>query len=553
MRDPSLRLLADFFRGKGLDALKAEDRAEQWYADWIEYQARHGIYAGLLSPERWSTRGHRFSLRRLARFLEVFAYFSPAHTYSLHVSFLGLFPILRSDNDTLKREAVERLEAGGLFAFAVSEKAHGSDLFGNEFTIRPTRPGRWTANGAKYYIGNARDACMISVLAKRTDADGGRRAPFAFFAVRPQDCPVLRNVRKIRTIGIRAAFVGEFEVRDHEFAESDLICVGRDAWDAVFATVDIGKLLLGFGAIGICEHAFAEAQAHMRARDLYGAPVTQIRHIREATAMAYARLFAMKLFADRALDYLQAAGPDERRYLLFNAVQKARVSTEGVKVVAILSECIGARGAESETYFESALRDVQLIPGLEGSTHINFGLTAQFAAPYFAGPGEGPAPAPPDSFDASCGENPYWMESRNRNAKTVRFGAWEAPYEPLRHLANVRVFLRQVSAFARSVARAAEGGAQPERNLETGRCFSIVAFAQLVAESLASTDATPALISLIFHSLTADLSNEALRLAAALPPSHPARATLRRAVRVPATTPEDHEAVASAIARDYGE
>jgi acyl-CoA dehydrogenase len=292
--DPALGRLAEFFRAKGLDALKAEDRAEEWYPDWIEYQAKHGIYAGLLAPP--------LSLRRLARFLEVFASFSPAHAYSLHVSFLGLFPILRSGNEDLKREALERLGRGGLFAFGVSEKTHGSDLLANEFTIRPVGDGRWVADGSKYYIGNARDACIVSVLARQAGAaQGGRRAPFAFVAVRPD---ARRNVRKIRTIGIRAAFVGEFEVSGHEFPDSDLISTGRDAWDSVFATVDIGKLLLGFGAIGICEHAFAEALAHMRGRTLYGAPVTAIAHIRETIAMAYARLFAMKLFAGRALDHL---------------------------------------------------------------------------------------------------------------------------------------------------------------------------------------------------------------------------------------------------------
>jgi acyl-CoA dehydrogenase len=550
--DPSIRLLVDFFRAKGLTALKVEDRQEDWYPDWIAYQAEHGIYASLLTPERWSSRGNRFALRRLARFLEVFAYFSPAHAYSLHVSLLGLFPILRSDNEALIREAIDRLESGGLFAFGVSEKAHGSDLFSNEFTIRRKGANRWVADGAKYYIGNARDACMVSILARREGASsGGRRSPFAFVAVRPADEPVLRNVRKIRTIGIRAAFVGEFEVRGHEFPESDLICVGRDAWDAVFATVDIGKLLLGFGAIGICEHAFAEALAHMRARTLYGAPVTEIPHVRRSTAMAFARIFAMKLYADRALDYMQRAAKDERRYLLFNAVQKARVSTEGVKVVALLSECVGARGTEAETFFESALRDAQLIPGLEGSTHINFALTAKFAGSYFAGTGDG---HPPPRGDASAGENAYWMQSRDRNPKTVRFGAWRLPYAALRQVPNVGVFEGQVAAFATYVQAPPDSkdhASDPNVQLATGRCLAIVAYAQLVAENLASRGAAPATISLVFGSLVADLAAEALSLSAALRPAHPLRTTLEHVVAVPVTSPEEFESVSCLLTAHY--
>src|SRR5258707_15757168 len=105
-------------------------------------------------------------------------------------------------------------------------------------------------------------------------------------------------------------------------------------------------------------------------------------HLRDVTAYAYARLTAMKLYAYRALDYLHAATENDRRYLLFNAVQKSKLSTEGVKVVTQLSECIGAKGFESDTYFESALRDIQLIPSLEGSTHLNYTTTTQFLSAY---------------------------------------------------------------------------------------------------------------------------------------------------------------------------
>ncbi len=125
--DPSVRLVVDFFQSKGLEALKREDRQESWYPDWIDYQAKHGLYAGLLSPKRYSSRGHQLSMLKLTRFAETLAYFSPAHGYSLQVSFLGLFPILMSSNEPLKKEAVAKLEAGGLFAFAVSEQAHGSE------------------------------------------------------------------------------------------------------------------------------------------------------------------------------------------------------------------------------------------------------------------------------------------------------------------------------------------------------------------------------------------------------------------------------------------
>src|SRR5207237_7240378 len=137
-----------------------EDRQEGWDADWIDYQARHGLYASVLSPQKLSSRGNRFDLLRLTRFAETLAYFSPAHAYSLHVTLLGLFPILMSANEALKREAIAKLETGGLFAFAVSEQGHGADLFANEFTVTPADSGGFRAAGSKYYIGNANAASM---------------------------------------------------------------------------------------------------------------------------------------------------------------------------------------------------------------------------------------------------------------------------------------------------------------------------------------------------------------------------------------------------------
>jgi acyl-CoA dehydrogenase len=552
LQDPSVRLVADFFLGKGLDALKQEDREERWYQDWIDYQAKHGLYASVLSPKAYSTRGHQFDLLKFTRFAEVIAYFSPAHGYSLQVSFLGLFPILMGTNEDLKKEAVAKLEGGELFAFAVSERAHGSDIMANEFAVRADASAGWLASGTKCYIGNTNTACIISVLARDRTANpdaAGKRAPFVFFALRPHESPGFKNLRKVRTLGIRNAFVGEFEVHDHPVREEDVISRHREAWAALFGTVDFGKFFLGFGAIGISEHAFAEALAHLRSRILYGKPTIALPHLRDTMTFAFARLVAMKLYAYRALDYLQVAGPEERRYLLFNAVQKARVSTEGVKVLAALSECVGARGFEANTYIESALRDASMIPALEGSTHINFSLAAQFAGAYFANSEDAvPVPGSVSLRQVSSDENPYWLAARDRNLKTVRFAPFLAAYEPFRVVPNVELFTRYVVVFARFASSTVLDSA---RQIALGRCFSIVAYGQLVAENCAAVGAAPALVSVIFHAMATDLAAEFLTLAALLQPGTSERALLVDVVSAPETSAADTQAVSEWVAGCY--
>lgn len=544
LNEPSSRKLLEFFEEKGLQAIKDEDQKQQWYEDWIAYQSTHNLYASLLSPKKYSTCGREFDLLRLTRFLELFAYLSPAHGYSLQVTFLGLFVILMGSNEPLKHEAVAALEKGGLFAFAASEKHHGSDLLANEFEVADMGAGRLIARGSKYYIGNANCASVISILGRETDErsmNRSRRAAPVLFALRPRQSKGFGNLRKISTFGIRSAFVGEFEVKDHELPASDIIAEGRGAWDAVLGTVALGKFFLGFGSIGICERAFEEAIGHLTHRVLYGKAVIEMPHIGSAVAQAYARLTAMKLYAFRALDYVQSARADDRRYLLYCAVQKARVSTEGVKVISLLSECIGAKGFESDTYFEMARRDVQLIPSLEGSMHINLGLTAQFIAQYFnRSQLDQPIPEP-SAGRQGLAENAYLMEADSSRINTTKFPHYLDGYRPLKAAPNMRVFARQATAFRRLVrGESLRGsGAGTLTDIALGHCMAIIAYGQLVAENCARFEMPQQMVSAIFHLLINDMSNSALALASSGDLSKATRILIARMVAIPKSTNAD--------------
>lgn len=555
--DPTIRALATFFHAKGLAAIKEEDRLEQWYDDWLAYQAKHRLYATVLSPKAFSTLGGEFDLLRYARFLEVFAYFSPAHGYSLQVTFLGLFSILMGSNIPLKQEAVAALEAGGVLAFGVSEKDHGADLLGNQFTVTATRPGRFVANGVKYYIGNANSAAIISTLARRQEqsqnapSNSEKRSPFILVALRPKGFKGSNPVRKIRTLGVRAGFVGEFGLKDHALTERDVIAEGRAAWDAVLGTVTLGKFFLGFGSIGICEHAFEEASAHLQKRILYGKPAIEMPHLRSAMSQAYARLAAMKLYAFRALDYLRAAGERDRRYLLFNAVQKARVSTEGVKVIALLSECIGAKGFESDTYFEMALRDILLIPGLEGSTHINLALAARFIPRYFALPDRNLRGPPSLALgQAPAGENPYLMEARTGGINAVAFPRFLNSYRPLMSIPNVRLFAKAAQAFAAFLHGLSKQikADDAELSITLGKLLATIAYGQLVAENATLLAVPPQMISAVFHLLLNDLSVLALELASNPALDDAGRMLIGRVAAVPQTVAADWEHVFNRVA-----
>ena len=57
---------------------------------------------------------------------------------------------------------------------------------------------------------------------------------------------------------------------------------------------------------------------------------------------------------------------------------KMKVTSEGEKVVRMLHDITAAKGFEQDTYFEMALRDIGMLPKLEGTVHVHMALIVKF-------------------------------------------------------------------------------------------------------------------------------------------------------------------------------
>ena len=101
---------------------------------------------------------------------------------------------------------------------------------------------------------------------------------------------------------------------------------------------------------------------------------------------AYARLVAMKLFSRRAVDYFRSASLEDRRYLLFNPMTKAKVTMEGETVMRSLHDVIAAKGYEKNTMFREVAQLIGCLPRLEGTVHVNVGLVLKFMPNYMFNP-----------------------------------------------------------------------------------------------------------------------------------------------------------------------
>jgi len=211
--------------------------------------------------------------------------------------------------------------------------------------------------------------------------------------------------------------------------------------------------------------------------------------------------------------------------------------------MALMQECIGARGFESDTYFEMALRDAQLIPSLEGSMHINLGLAAGFIPQYFDRNDE-TLSEPPSVIagEVVSRENAYLMDAPTGATHGIAFRPYLASYRALMELPNVTSFTRQVEAF-REVTRLIKAhdtdSTDSNVTMIVGQCFATIAFGQLVAENLTRLEMPAQITSAIFHGLVEDLSTLALQLAALPQFDDATRDRIRHMVEVPRTSPTD--------------
>jgi acyl-CoA dehydrogenase len=497
-----MRKTIGFFETKGKRRLKADDHAAVWYQDFLDFVRDERIFATMCTPAGYGAEDARWDTWRICEFAEILGFYGLAYWYTWQVSVLGLGPIWMSANEALKRRTAALLEDGAIFGFGLSEQAHGADLYATEMALAPDPGGGWRANGRKYYIGNGNRAALVSTFGKLADT-----GEYCFFAADPRH----PRYQCIRNVCHSQSYVSEFALRDYPVGEADLLSRGDDAWNAALNTVNIGKFNLGWASIGICTHAFYEAIHHASHRKLYGMHVTDMPHAKRLFMDAYARLVAMKLVALRAADYMRSAGPEDRRYLLYNPVVKMKVTTQGEAVIDHMWDVIAAKGFETSSYFEMAARDIRALPKLEGTVHVNIALIVKFMASYLFRPAE--LPYVPQRSDPRDDEF-LFRQGPARGLGKIRFHD-HGPILERWDLPNLKVFRDQTQAFKDMLVRAAPDEAQArdvDFLLALGEIFAGIVYAQLLVENAEIYAVEPALVDQIFDVLVRDFSRFAVEL-----------------------------------------
>ena len=505
-RQIMLKMIA-WFEQRGKKKIKEDDHARAWYGDFLKFIQQEKIFATLLTPNAYGkNETYRWDTWRNCEFNEILAFYGLAYWYTWQVSILGLGPIWMSHNEVLKEKAAQLLQEGAVFAFGLSEREHGADIYATEMRLAPQVDGSYLANGEKYYIGNANAAPMVSTFGKiAAETVGNDEYVFFVADYRQKEYDLIKNVTASQN------YVGQYLLNDYPIAEDEVLSRGQEAWNSALNTVNVGKYNLGWASIGICTHALYEAINHAANRRLYKMHVTDFPHVKQMFTDAYTRLVAMKLFALRAADYMRAASQDDRRYLLYNPMVKMKVTTQGEEVINLLWDVIAAKGFEADTYFEMAARDIRALPKLEGTVHVNIALIVKFMPNYFFNPAEYP---PLPRQDMPRNDDFLFDQGPTRGLSKIRFHDYQSAYESY-DLPNLQIFREQMATFKEFLAIATPDDVQQKDIdflLALGELFALVVYGQLILENAPFYNMDEALIDQIFDFMVRDFSKSALAL-----------------------------------------
>ena len=512
----------NFFENKGLEKILEDDHSCVWYEDFIEFQKKEKIFSSLLTPSDYVLEGNpdaRWDTNRNCYFNEIISFYGAPYWYTWQVSILGLGPIWMSNNEIMKKRTAQALIDGGIFAFGLSEKEHGADLYSSEMKLIPQEDGTYKANGEKYYIGNGQTAAFTSTFGKIADKDGNilhypesrkDKSSYAFFAANFE----IEGYETIKNITQNQNYVAEYALKNYPVTENEILAKGQEAWDMALNAVNVGKYQLGWSSIGICTHAFYEALDHASNRILFNHAVTEFSHIKQFFVDSYCRLIAMKLVALRTKDYIRTASLNDRRYLLYNPIIKMKVTTEGVTVINMLHDIIAAKGYEKDTYFQTALKYIGANPKLEGTAHVNMALIVKFMPNYF-GIGDSHIEYPEIAKIIDNRNDSFlFKQGSAKNLTGIGFHDYHIAYDKY-NLPNINIFKEQIEIFKEMLMKATptpKQGSDIDFVLINGELFTLSVYGQLILENAEIYGADNDLIEQIFDCLIRDFSLFATKL-----------------------------------------
>ncbi|HEY4433514.1 MAG TPA: acyl-CoA dehydrogenase family protein [Candidatus Cybelea sp.] len=337
-----------------------EADAAQSCRDWVGALAGGGWLRACV-PGAYGGIRAELDVRTLCLARERLAYHSALADFAFAMQGLGGGPVALFGNASLKKRYLPEIAAGRcIAAFALSELEAGSDVAALA-TTATRRDGEYVLDGRKTWISNAGIADLYIVFA-RTGERGARG--LSAFAVDATAAGV-RAEGSIETISPHP--LGTLELERVVVSESARIGAEGEGFKVAMSVLDVFRSTVGAAANGFARRALDESVAHVKRRQLFGAPLSALQLTQAALAT-----MATDLDAATLLVYRAAWSKDSGRARVTREAAMAKwFATEAAgRICDRAVQLFGGRGVTRGEIVERLYRDVRALRIYEGASEI---------------------------------------------------------------------------------------------------------------------------------------------------------------------------------------
>ena len=284
---------------------------------------------------------------------------------------LCVYPILMFGNKEQKRKHLPPLAKGeALGAFALTEPEAGSDA-GNVQTTAILDGNHYVLNGTKIFISNGGVAKTYIIIAN-TKPGKGVRGLSAFIV--EKDTPGFTFGQEFDKMAYPALANRELIFQDCRVPMENLLLIEGKGFRIAMKTLDVGRIGMGIGAVGLAQSAYEAAVQYARERVQFGKPISSFQAIQFALADMATEIEAARLLVLKAA-FLRDRG---EKFEKIAAMGKLYASEVCMRVTTKAVQIHGGYGYTKDYPVERYMREAKLFEIVEGTSEIQRGVIANY-------------------------------------------------------------------------------------------------------------------------------------------------------------------------------
>jgi isovaleryl-CoA dehydrogenase len=351
----------DFVRAEIQPLARQIDQENRFPPDLWKQLGAMGLL-GITAPEAYG--GSNLGYKAHAMVMQAISYASASVglSYAAH-SNLCLNQLVLHGNDEQQARYLPSLISGDMIgALAISEVQAGSDAINMQLQATPVEGG-YTLQGNKMWITNGPDAALIIVYAK-TDKAAKAKGITAFIV--DGNSPGLTKMPKLDKLGMRGSNTCELVFNQVFVPESQILGSVNAGIKVMMDGLDIERLILAAGPVGIMEAAIEHSSHYIRERKQFGSPIGSFQLIQAKIADMYTHYQASHAYLMAMADACDA-GTIERKQaasvILFAAEKATQCALDAIQI-------FGGNGYTNEYDVSRLLRDAKLYEIGAGTSEI---------------------------------------------------------------------------------------------------------------------------------------------------------------------------------------